>query len=101
LILTSYLLPLSIKKNLKPTKHETMKVSVRKSWMTTQGIKSSEFTLDVKDIQNLFYNVVFDAQYMADTAGGSIKIERTKTSLYISYDIPGQNIIDIQYLVNS
>ena len=63
-------------------------------------IKNSKYTSTIKDVEKLFDNAVSDAKLLAKNAKGSVSIQRTKTTLYISYlDVPKSELVDITRIV--
>jgi hypothetical protein len=76
------------------------KVVTLKSYYVDGNVKHSKYISKIKDVEKLFNNAVFDAEFFAETAKGNVKIQRTETTLYINYlDVPNCSMIDVTRMI--
>ena len=73
-------------------------VNVCLSYLYDKKLKNSIYTLSTENLSELFDNLMYDAQRLADNLQGKIYFHRDAKSLYISYlDVPCTDKIDVIY----
>jgi len=76
-----------------------MLIKVSKSYIAAGKIHSSQYECSTKDWNGFVKDRIFDAEMLAENAGGHITYIEEPNSLYISYlDVPNISKIDALYL---